>query len=92
MPAGRASWRLSPASGGVSVFWLVCVGCPLVLSVAHWCNALQEASTERAFIFTLFTGVRWCDAVELRPILYIKLSLVAESATEGVCMTRCSCD
>lgn len=34
MPAGRSSWRLSPASGGVSVFWLVCVVCPLVLSVA----------------------------------------------------------
>lgn len=33
MPAGRASWRLFPASGGVSVFWLVCVVCPLVLSV-----------------------------------------------------------
>ena len=56
MPAGRASWRLFPASGGVSVFWLVCVVCPLVLSVARWCDALQGASTGRAFIFTLFTG------------------------------------
>lgn len=45
MPAGRASWRLFPASGGVSVFWLVCVVCPLVLSVARWCDVIQVAST-----------------------------------------------
>ena len=40
MPAGRASWRLSPASGGVSVFWLVCVVCPLVRCVAGSLNGV----------------------------------------------------
>ena len=76
MPAGRASRRFAP----------------LVLSVAPLVRCVAGSLNRAGFHIHSIHGVRWRDAVELRPILYIKLSLVTESATEGVCMTRCSCD
>lgn len=55
MPAGLTSWRLSPASGGcVSVFWLVCVVCPLVLSVAPLVWRVAGSLNGRTGLMLLF--------------------------------------